>query len=73
METVAAIRKKAAHFVIVSNEVLDEPASAHEETRSFCEWIGKLHQHLVQIADDAIEMDFGMPLYWKKEGVVAVR
>lgn len=71
--TVAAIREKAAHFVIVSNEVLDEPASIYEETRMYSEWIGQLHQHIVKLADDAIEMDCGLPLYWKKEGQVAVR
>jgi hypothetical protein len=27
----------------------------------------------VKIADDAIEMDYGLPLVWKQEGVVAVR
>lgn len=72
-ETVAAIREKAAHFIIVSNEVLDEPASTYEETRKYCEWIGQLHQNIVKLADDAIEMDCGMPLYWKKEGRVAVQ
>lgn len=72
-ETVTAIQEKAAHFVIVSNEVLDEPASTYEETRMYCEWIGQLHQHIVKRADDAIEMDYGMPMYWKKEGQVAVR
>ncbi|MFS0690513.1 bifunctional adenosylcobinamide kinase/adenosylcobinamide-phosphate guanylyltransferase [Sporosarcina sp. 179-K 8C2 HS] len=73
METVATIQKKAAHFAIVSNEVLDEPASHYEETRQYCEWIGKLHQMLVKLADDAIEMDYGLPLYWKKEGRVTVQ
>ncbi|MCM3636438.1 bifunctional adenosylcobinamide kinase/adenosylcobinamide-phosphate guanylyltransferase [Sporosarcina luteola] len=72
-ETVAAIREKASHFIIVSNEVLDEPASTYDETRKYCEWIGQLHQHIVKLADDAIEMDCGLPLYWKKEGQVAVR
>ncbi|WP_432363609.1 bifunctional adenosylcobinamide kinase/adenosylcobinamide-phosphate guanylyltransferase [Sporosarcina sp. UB5] len=73
METIAAIREKATHVVIVSNEVLDEPASPYEETRQYCEWIGFLHQRLVAFSDDAIEMDYGQPLYWKKEGQVLVR
>lgn len=71
-ETIDAIREKAVHLIIVSNEVLDEPASKYEETRMYCEWIGQLHQHLVSISDEAIEMDYGLPLYWKKEGQVAV-
>lgn len=73
METVAAITEKASQFVIVSNEVLDELPSVYEETRKYSRWIGLLHQALVAIADDAIEMDSGMPLYWKREGQVAVR
>lgn len=73
LQTVKSMRAKAMHIVIVSNEVLDEPASVYEETRQYCKWIGKLHQKLVKIADDAIEMDCGMPLYWKKEGQVTVR
>lgn len=72
METIAAIREKASQFVIVSNEVLDELPSIYEETRMYCEWIGLLHQQLVQLADNAIEMDYGMPQYWKKEGQVTV-
>jgi adenosylcobinamide kinase/adenosylcobinamide-phosphate guanylyltransferase len=72
-ETIDAIREKAIHFVIVSNEVLDAPASKYEETRIYSKWIGKLHQHLVNMCDDAIEMDSGLPMHWKKEGQVAVR
>lgn len=73
LETVENIRSKAAHFVIVSNEVLDEPASIYEETQTYSEWIGKLHQHLVGMSDGAIEMDYGLPQYWKREGQVVVR
>lgn len=73
LENVEKLRNIAAHFIIVSNEVLDEPTSMFEETQTYCKWIGKLHQNLVGISDDAIEMDCGLPLYWKKEGQVAVR
>lgn len=73
METVAAITEKASQFVIVSNEVLDEFPSVYDETRMYSGWIGLLHQQLVAVADNAIEMDSGMPLYWKMEGQVAVR
>ena len=73
IETVAEIRKKATHVAVVSNEVLDEPVSTYEETRMYCKWIGNLHQQLVRLSDDAIEMDAGMPVYWKKEGQVTAR
>lgn len=73
LETVEQIHSIAAHFVIVSNEVLDEPASIYEETQKYSEWIGKLHQQLVGMSDNAIEMDYGLPQYWKREGQVVVR
>ncbi|MDW0116424.1 bifunctional adenosylcobinamide kinase/adenosylcobinamide-phosphate guanylyltransferase [Sporosarcina thermotolerans] len=73
LETVDEIRKKSAHLVIVSNEVLDEFPSPYKETKKYSEWIGRLHQKLVALSDDAIEMDYGLPQYWKREGQVAVR
>lgn len=73
LETVDEIRKNTAHLIIVSNEVLDEFPSAYDETRKYSEWIGNLHQKLVALSDDAIEMDCGLPQYWKREGKVAVR
>ncbi|MEZ7172543.1 bifunctional adenosylcobinamide kinase/adenosylcobinamide-phosphate guanylyltransferase [Sporosarcina sp. OR05] len=73
LETVRQIRERAAHFTIVSNEVLDELPSPLTETQQYSKWIGLLHQQLVHMADDAIEMDYGLPFYWKKEGQVTTR
>ncbi|MDN4606040.1 bifunctional adenosylcobinamide kinase/adenosylcobinamide-phosphate guanylyltransferase [Sporosarcina highlanderae] len=71
--TVDLIRSKSAHLVIVSNEVLDEFPSTYDETRKYSEWIGRLHQKLVALSDNAVEMDYGLPQYWKREGEVVVR
>lgn len=73
LETIEKFLERASRFTIVSNEVLDELPSPFTETQQYGKWIGSLHQQIVHIADDAIEMDYGLPFYWKKEGQVTTR
>lgn len=75
-EVVAAVgnmREIATHVTIVSNEVLDELPSPYEETKRYSQLLGDLHCKFVQIADNAIEMDYGFAIEWKKEGQVCVQ
>lgn len=65
--TIETMRKKVAHLVIVSNEVLDELPLHDEETEMYRSWIGQIHQQLVVTADMAIEMDYGVATVWKNE------
>lgn len=67
-ETIDAIRAKAYKFIIVSNEVFDEPTSLYEETTIYTKWLGLIHQKIVRKATTAIEMDNGLPIYWKGVG-----
>ena len=64
-ETIDTILSKASQFVIVSNEVLDEYPSSHVEVQLYSEWLGRLHQKIVNTADTAIEMDYGLAKVWK--------
>lgn len=57
-KTIGDIREQAVCFVIVSNEVLDEPLLAPV----YQEWLGKIHQWLVHQADQAIEMENGIAI-----------
>ena len=59
---------KAAHFVIVSNEVLDDLPSDYAETEIYRKWLGDIHRQLVAKADTAIEMDYGHPDVLEKGG-----
>lgn len=47
-------------LILVSNEVLDEAASPFEEVNLYRELIGKLHQWIVAISDEAYELDYGL-------------
>ena len=73
LETVAAIRKKAAHVVIVSNEVLGRTCLNAMKRRGLLQVDWQAPSTPRPDSDDAIEMDSGMPSYWKKEGLVTVR
>lgn len=66
-ETIETLLTQVSHLVIVSNEVLDELASTYEETNRYRYWIGQIHQQLVATAGTAIEMDYGVATYWKRE------
>lgn len=64
-ETIALIQQKVAHFVIVSNEVFHEPTSLYTDTECYRKWLGQLHQLVVERSTTAIEMESGIPIYWK--------
>jgi adenosylcobinamide kinase/adenosylcobinamide-phosphate guanylyltransferase len=65
--TIDALLAKAAHLIIVSNEVLDELPSEYTETEIYRKWLGCIHQKFVAKADTALEMDYGIPIVWKNE------
>lgn len=67
LESLQLIVEKATRFVIVSNEVLNDLPSEYDETEIYRIWLGQLHQKVVEVAHVAIEMDGGLPIYWKGE------
>ena len=69
LHTIKEIKEVVAHFVIVSNEVLDEWPQYEEETEIYRQTIGELHQQIVELADTAIEMDHGIPIIWKGDSL----
>lgn len=67
LKTLHDIKEKASQFVIVSNEVLHDLPSNYSETETYRKWLGRLHQKVVKTANVAIEMEGGIPIYWKGE------
>ncbi len=67
LDSIQQILGKATHFIIVSNEVLHDLPSKYDETEIYRKWLGLLHQKVVGMADIAIEMEGGIPIYWKGE------
>ncbi|WJY26547.1 MULTISPECIES: threonine-phosphate decarboxylase CobD [Sporosarcina] len=68
LTTLDEILETAGVLAIVSNEVFDEPLKDDETTRSYTEWLGRLHQQLALRADIAVEMDSGIPVFHKGGG-----
>ncbi|TQR18059.1 bifunctional adenosylcobinamide kinase/adenosylcobinamide-phosphate guanylyltransferase [Psychrobacillus soli] len=64
-EAIDKLLEKVQVLVIVSNEVLDEPLSDYEDTVYYQKWIGRIHQKLVEKADHAFEMEYGLGRQWK--------
>ncbi|MEG0381456.1 MAG: bifunctional adenosylcobinamide kinase/adenosylcobinamide-phosphate guanylyltransferase [Kurthia sp.] len=56
--------------VIVSNELLDERAYDEEEVDFYRRQLGLFHQWIVANSTHAIEMDYGIPYCWKRDGEV---
>lgn len=51
--------------IIVSNELLDEPASRYSEVNVYRRYLGELHQWLVSRSDEAYEIDHQLIQRWK--------
>lgn len=64
-QSIDTLLNMAAQLIIVSNEVLHDLAPHEAETEMYRTWIGEVHQKLVAKADIAIEMESGIPIYWK--------
>lgn len=52
-------------IVLVSNEVLDEIQADFKEVNLYCHILGKLHQYIVSVCDEAYEMDYSLIRRWK--------
>lgn len=66
-ETIDEITKRTNTFIIVSNEVLYDLPSISDETETYRKWLGKIHQFVVKKATVAIEMESGLPIFWRGE------
>ncbi len=62
---VEAIREKGRLLIAVSNEVLFEPYSDDELLFVYRKLLGKIHQKMVRIADEAYLVEAGVPLLMK--------
>lgn len=69
-QTIEAIVAKVGQLVIVSNEVLDDLSPVDVETETYRKWLGEIHQNIVAMAYTAIEMESGMPMFWKGGEVI---
>lgn len=64
-KVVTTWRQQGATALLISNEVLDSGVSDFAETAHYQQTLGELHQWLVQICDEAYEVNAQMIERWK--------
>lgn len=58
-------KARGVKVIIVSNEVLDEPASTYAEVNLYRKTLGHLHQWIVYNSEEAYEVQFQLVQQWK--------
>ena len=64
---VKSLREQAGNLVIVTNEIFSEAVSYEGETGTYQEYLGKINQELALLADEVVEVVYGIPVYHKKK------
>lgn len=65
LEGVRKLHSQVKHLVIVTNEIFSEAASYEGETRTYQKYLGKINQALAEMADEVVEVVYGIPVYHK--------
>ena len=68
LEGIRTLQESAAHLCVVTNEIFSGSQSYDEETRQYQENLGAINCRIVQMADTAVEVVYGIPLYLKGKG-----
>ena len=66
-EGVKNLLSQAKHVVIVTNEIFSEAAVYEGDTVRYQEYLGKINQSIGKMADEVVEVVYGIPL-WHKGG-----
>lgn len=61
------LKDQVRHLVIVTNEIFSEPACYEGDTVRYQEYLGKVNQLLALLADEVVEVVYGIPV-WHKGG-----
>ena len=62
------LKEQPGNLVIVTNEIFSEAASYQGDTEKYQEYLGKINQGLARMAEEVVEVVYGIPVYHKKEG-----
>ena len=64
---VRKLKSQVRHLVIVTNEIFSEAASYEGDSVRYQEYLGKFKQKLGEMADQVVEVVYGIPI-WHKGG-----
>lgn len=67
LKGVDKVKNQVKHLVIVTNEIFSESASYEGDTVRYQEYLGKINQSIGKMADEVVEVVYGIPI-WHKGG-----
>ena len=68
IDGIRALQRSAAQICVVTNEIFSGSQSYDGETRLYQENLGAINCRIVEMADVAVEVVYGIPLYIKGKG-----
>lgn len=69
LEGIKKLSSQVRHLVIVTNEIFSEAASYEGDTIRYQEYLGIINQNIGKMADEVVEVVYGIPI-WHKGGKV---
>lgn len=63
---VQKLKERARHVVIVTNEIFSDGVTFDEEMNTYLRYLGEINQAMAKMADEAVEVVYGIPIYLKK-------
>ncbi len=67
IEGIRSLCRQAGDIVIVTNEIFSEAAVYEGETETYQKYLGLINQKLARLADQVVEVVYGIPVYHKQE------
>lgn len=62
---ISCISRQCRHLIIVTNEVFSDGIDYDEQTKVYIKYIGSINQKLVEMADEAVEVVYSVPMMIK--------
>jgi len=66
LEGVNHVLTQVEHLVIVTNDVFCDGVQYEQETKDYIKNIGLINQGLMELADEVVEVVYGIPVYYKQ-------
>ena len=63
---VQKLKERVRHLVIVTNEIFSDGVTFDEEMNTYLRYLGEINQAVAKMADEAVEVVYGIPIYLKK-------
>ena len=67
LKGIDGLQKQVRHLCVVTNEVFSDGGKYDEETLRYQQYLGEINHAMAQMADQVIEVVYGLPIYLKRE------